>query len=189
MDEDHRPDGYRVIDSDVVYQSSFTTIRIDDVEMPDGTTSKREIAEHPSAVGAVVIDADDKVVLLRHYRHALRQYFLELPAGKLDVDGEPAAQAMQRELSEEVELQAGTLTPLLHYTNSAGWTTEQTTVYLATDLSPAPRPDDFSLEHEEADMDIVRLPLEEAVQMVRDGQIVDSKTVIGLLAVVDTRRR
>lgn len=188
MQEESLSHAYDVVDSKIVYESSFTTIRVDDVRMPGGTTSKREIAEHPSAVGAVVIDSDDNVLLLRHYRHALRDHFLELPAGKLDVDGEPADQAMQRELAEEVELRAQTLTPLLQYTNSAGWTTERTTVYLATDLVSAPRPGDFELEHEEADMEVIRMPLSEALQMVRDGQIVDSKTVIGLLAVADTRR-
>ncbi|MGI9016624.1 MAG: NUDIX domain-containing protein [Euzebya sp.] len=181
-------DDYQVTDAQVAYRSRFTTIRVDQVLMPDGHVGTREIAEHPSAVGAVVIDSDDTVVLLRHYRHALAAFFLELPAGKLDVDGEPAAQAMQRELAEEVELQADTLTELLTYTNSAGWTTERTTVYLATDLVPAPRPEDFDLQHEEADMDILRVPFDQAVAMVHDGQIVDSKTVIGLLMVADRRR-
>ncbi len=156
--------------------------------MPDGGVGEREIAQHLSAVGAVVLHDDDTVVLLRQYRHAFGDRFLELPAGKLDVEGEDPTPAMQRELAEEVQLRAGTLTPLLTYTNSAGWTTETTTVFLATDLEPAPRPEGFALEHEEAEMEVLRIAFDEAVAMVHDGRIVDSKTVIGLLAVADRRR-
>jgi 8-oxo-dGDP phosphatase len=179
---------FELLTREVPYSSSFNEVRLDTVRMPDGSESIREIVDHMDAVGAVVLDADDRVVLIRHYRHAFADHFLELPAGKLDVDGEDRAAAMQRELAEEVELQAGELVELLTYTNSAGWTTERTTVYLATDLQPAPRPDDFVLEHEEADMQVQRVPLDEAVAMVHDGRIVDSKTVIGLLAVADRRR-
>lgn len=180
---------YQLIDRDVRYQSSFSTVLVDTVQMPDGSTTTREIVDHMPAVGAVPLDADDRVVLLRQYRHSMGRHFLEIPAGKLDVDGEDVADAMQRELAEEVELTAGRMELLLTFTNSAGWTTEQTHVYLATDLQPAPRPDGFVLEHEEADMQVLRVPLDEAVAMVHDGRIVDSKTVIGLLATADRRRR
>ena len=88
----------------------------------------------------------------------------------------------------EVQLTAGTLTHLTTFTNSAGWTTERTTVYLAEDLEPAPRPDDFVLEHEEADMEVIRVPLDEAIAMVHDGRIVDAKTVVGLLAIASLQR-
>lgn len=188
MPDNPSASGYTVLSSKVAYESPFTTIRVDEVAMPDGTTSTREIAEHPSAVGAVVIDDDDHVVLLRQYRHSLRQHFLEIPAGKLDAGDEPPEEAMQRELAEEIEMRAGTLTTLLCYTNSAGWTTEQTTVYLATNTAHEPRPDGFELEAEEADMEVVRLPFDDAIDMVRSGDIVDSKTVIGLLAVADRRQ-
>lgn len=176
---------YEVISSEEAFTSRFTTIRVDQVRMPDGKVTDREIAEHPSAVGAVALDDDGQVVLLRQYRHAFGRKFLELPAGKLDVEGEDPAEAMHRELAEEVQLAAGTMTHLVTFTNSAGWTTERTSVYLATDLSPAPRPDGFVLEHEEADMEVLRVPLSEAVAMVHDGRIVDVKTVVGLLAVAN----
>jgi ADP-ribose pyrophosphatase len=181
-------DGYEVLDSEEAFSSRFTRIRVDTVRMPDGKVTDREIAEHMSAVGAVPLDADGNVVLLRQYRHAFGQHFLEVPAGKLDVEGEDTAEAMQRELAEEVQLTAGTLTHLTTFTNSAGWTTERTTVYLAEDLVPAPRPDDFVLEHEEADMEVIRVPLDEAIAMVHDGRIVDAKTVVGLLAIASLRR-
>lgn len=176
---------YEVLSSTKPYASRFTTIRVDEVRMPDGHVTDREIAEHLPAVGAVPLDSDGNVVLLRQYRHAFGTAFLEVPAGKLDVEGEDPAEAMQRELAEEVELRAGTLEHLVTFNNSAGWTTEWTAVYLATDLTPVPRPDDFVLEHEEADMEVLRVPLAEAVAMVHDGRIVDAKTVVGLLAVAN----
>lgn len=180
---------YEVASSDVLYESRFSRVRIDTVRMPDGSTTEREIVEHLSGFGAVPLDADDHVVLLRQYRHSMGRHFLEIPAGKLDVEGEEVVAGMQRELAEEIEMAAGSLEPLLTFTNSAGWTTETTHVYLATDLRPAPRPDGFELRHEEADMQVVRVPFDEAVAMVQDGRIVDSKTVIGLLALADRRRR
>jgi 8-oxo-dGTP pyrophosphatase MutT (NUDIX family) len=188
MDE-ARPHDYEVLGSEEVFRSRFTTIREDRVRMPGGGESVREIADHPDAVGAVVLDEEGAVVLLRHYRHAFGRRFLELPAGKLDVAGEDPAVAMQRELAEEVMLRAGTLEPLLTYTNSAGWTTERTTVFLATDLQPADRPDGFELDGEEAELEVLRVPFDRAVAMVHAGEIVDSKTVIGLLAVSDRHRR
>ena len=183
------PPPFVVTSSDVRYESRFSRVRVDTVQMSDGTTTEREIVEHLSAVGALPLDDDDQVVMLRQYRHSMGRHFLEIPAGKLDVDGEDIADAMQRELVEEIEMTAAGMEHLLTYTNSAGWTTETTHVYLATGLTPAPRPDGFLLQHEEADMEIVRLAFDDAVAMVHDGRIVDSKTVIALLALADRRRQ
>lgn len=180
---------FTVESSEEVYRSRFNRIRIDHVRMPDGDTTDREIVEHLSAVGAVPLTAQGEVVLLRQYRHAFGERFWEIPAGKLDQDGEDPAEAMQRELAEEVQLRAGRLEHLLTFTNSAGWNDERTHVYLATELVDAPRPGDFTLRHEEADMEIRRVPLERAVQMVHDGEIVDAKTVVGLLALASRRQR
>ena len=183
------PPEFEVTGSEVRYTSGWNTVRVDTGRMPDGRTTEREIVEHLSAVGAVAIDAEDRVLLLRQYRHAFGRRYLEVPAGKLDVDGEDLAAAMQRELAEEVEVAAGSLEPLLSYTNSAGWCTETTHVFLATDLRAVPRPSGFEATHEEADMEVLRIDVDEAVAMVRRGEIVDSKTVIGLLAVADRRAR
>ncbi|MEE8603483.1 NUDIX domain-containing protein [Euzebya tangerina] len=173
---------FTVESSETVFESRWTTIRRDQVRMPDGSSALREIAEHLSAVGVVPIDGDDNVVMLRQYRHAFGDHFLEIPAGVLDVADEERVAAVRRELVEEVALHADSVQELLTFTNSAGWTTETTTVYLATDLQPTERPADFVLEAEEADMTVVRIPLDEAVRMVHEGEIVDAKTVIGLLA-------
>lgn len=181
-DVDH---DFEVLGSEEVFSSRFTRIRVDRVRMPGGTVGQREIAEHLSAVGVVPLTDDGQVILLRQYRHAFGTRFLEIPAGILDVDGEDPADAARRELVEEVAMDASTLAHLLTFTNSAGWTTERTSVYLATGLTAVPRPSDFALEHEEADMDVLSIPLGEALELVRTGGIVDAKTVVGLLALAD----
>lgn len=173
---------YEALDSRVVHDG-WSTVRVDTVRMPDGETAEREIVEHMSAVAVVPVLGDGTVVMLRQYRHAVGQYLLEIPAGVLDVEGEGEADAAQRELAEEVGMRAGRLEHLTTFHNSAGWSTERTHVFVGLDLEEAPRPEDFDLEHEEADMEIVRLPLEDAVAAVAAGEITDAKTVVGLLMV------
>lgn len=171
---------YETLDSTVVHDG-FSAVRVDRVRMPDGAETEREVVEHVDAVAVVPVFDDGTVVLLRQYRHPVGRYLLEIPAGILDVDGEDEVEAAQRELAEEVGLRAGQITHLTTIQNSAGWSTEQTHVYLGRDLAATEPPADFVLEHEEADMEVVRLPLDEAVAAVEDGRITDAKTVVGLL--------
>ena len=172
---------FDVVSSEVTHKGALSTLRVDEVEMPDGSIAQREIVEHDSAVAVVALEPDGRVVLIRHYRHAVGERVLEIPAGKLDVDGEAPADAAKRELTEEVGLQADSLTQLTHFHNSAGWSEEATTVYLAVDVRPGEAPEGFVAEHEEADIEVVRMPLGEALALVDTGEITDAKTVIGLL--------
>ncbi len=119
--------------------------------------------------------------MLRQYRHPVGERLLELPAGKLDVDGESREDAARRELCEEVGLEAGELVELATFHNSAGWTDESTTVYLARDVRPAPTPPGFTATAEEADMEVVRLPLAQAVALAAAGELCDAKTIVGVL--------
>lgn len=172
---------YAVEDSRVAYDGELSRVRVDRVRMPDGSLATREIIEHPDAVAVVPVHADGTVVLLRQYRHPVGTSVLEVPAGKLDVTGEEPGAAARRELAEEVGLSAGALVELLTFHNSSGWTDETTTVYLATDLRAVDAPADFTAEAEEADMAVVRMPLGEAADAARRGELSDAKTVIGLL--------
>ena len=171
---------FETLDSRVAHEG-FSTVRIDTVRMPDGDETEREVVEHVSAVAVVPVLADGSVVLVRQYRHPVGQYLLEIPAGILDVEGEDLTEAARRELAEEVGLHAGRLDHLTTFENSAGWSTERTHVYVGRDLAETDPPEDFVLEHEEADMELVRLPFDEAVEAVTRGEITDAKTVIGLL--------
>lgn len=175
---------YETESSDIVYEG-FSTVRVDRVRMPDGSLAEREIVEHTDAVAVVPIDAEGRVVLLRQYRHALGEPALEIPAGKLDVAGEAREAAARRELLEETGLEAGGLEHLVSFRNSGGWTDEETTVYLARDVRPGDVPEDFTATAEEADMEVVRLPLADALAAARRGEIIDAKTLIGLLLSAD----
>lgn len=180
---DTTDDRFAVVDSTVTHEGMMSTLRVDEVAMPDGATVAREVAQHPNAVAVVPLTGDGKVVLVRQYRHPVGRYELEIPAGLLDVDGEGEREAAQRELAEEIRMTAGRLERLTRFWNSAGWTDEATTLFVGRDLVAATPDDDFVAEAEEADMEVVRLPLTDAVAMVRSGAISDAKTVIGLLFV------
>jgi 8-oxo-dGDP phosphatase len=172
---------FEVRSSDVAHRGVLSTVRVDEVVMPDGEVGEREVVEHADAVAVVPIDERGQVVLIRHYRHAVGRYLLEIPAGKLDVDGESALDAARRELLEEVGLVAGDLQELTCFYNSSGWTDEMTTVYLAPAAVAGDRPEGFVADGEEADLQELRMPLPDAVRAVMTGEINDAKTVIGLL--------
>ncbi len=180
---------YQVESSDVTHNGVMATVRVDRLRTPDGDVVQREVVEHSGAVAIVAVDDDGQVVLVRQYRHAVGDRVLELPAGKLDVEGELYEAAARRELLEEVGLEAVELVELTRFYNSAGWTDEQTTVFVALGLREGSVPADFTPKAEEADMDVVRMPLEQAVALAEAGELRDAKTLIGLLMAGSTLRQ
>jgi len=173
---------FEVVGSQVVYDGTLARVRMDRVAMPGGEVAEREIVEHPEAVAVVAVDDHGSVLLVRQYRTALGRHELELPAGLRDVDGEDALATAQRELAEEVTTAAAHWEVLVRFANSGGWTDETTTVYLATGLTQVAVPDGFLAQGEEADLQVVRLPLAEAAARAAAGELTtDAKTLIGLL--------
>lgn len=172
---------FETVSSERPYEGGFFSVRSDEVRMPDGGTARRDVVEHTGAVAVVPIMDDGTVVLLRQYRHPIGGYAIEIPAGKLDVDGEDVAGAAQRELAEEIGHHAGRLDKLLTFHNSVGWTDEVTHLFVGRDLEGVDRPSGFEAKGEEADMEILRLPMDACLEMIADGSITDAKTVIGLL--------
>ena len=170
-----------MLESRPAFDGRFVRVRIDRLRMGDEVVT-REVAETANAVAAVPLHDDATVTLVRQYRHALGRRCLEIPAGKLDVEGEDPEAAMHRELAEEVRL-AGDLEHLVTFANSAGLLTEVTHVYLATGLHEADLPDGFVADGEEAGMEIVRLPVAEALEAVLSEPAADAKTLLGLLLV------
>ena len=181
------PHAFEVLDSETLFEGHVISLRRDTVTMPGGGDSVREIVHHPGAVAVVALDADDRVLLLRQYRHAVGRYLWELPAGLRDADGEPPLETAKRELAEEVLLAAARWSLLLSVNNSPGFSDELVQIYLAEGLSDVDRPDGFVVEHEEADMTVERVPLAEAVQRVFDGDIRNSSAVAGILAAAQYR--
>ena len=172
--------GFETIASEEWY-AGRSTVRVDTVRTPDGRDVSREIVTHDDAVAIVPVTTDGRVVLLRQYRHAVGTHVLEIPAGTLDVEGEGPVAAAERELAEETGYRSASYEHLVTFANSAGWTDEQTHVYLARDVSDGGVPDGFEAEAEEADMTLVYLDFDDAVGAARRGEIMDAKTLVGLL--------
>ncbi|MCV2489016.1 NUDIX hydrolase [Geodermatophilus sp. YIM 151500] len=178
---------YEVLASEPVFDGPIISLRRDTVTMPDGGDSVRDVVRHPGAVAVVALDEQERVVLLRQYRHPVAAYLWELPAGLRDADGEPPLDTARRELAEEARLAAGRWSLLVTTYSSPGFSDEQVLVYLAEELSEVEPPEDFVVEFEELDMEVVRVPLAEAVQRVFDGDIRNGTAVAGLLAAAQHR--
>ena len=182
MSEPARPGEYELLGTETVYEGRVITLVKDTVAMPEGGDSVREVVRHPGAVAVVALDDDGNVVLLRQYRHPVGGYLWELPAGLRDAEGEPPLETAKRELAEEVQLAAERWSLLTTSFSTPGFCDELVLVYLAEGLSDVDRPDGFTVEHEELDLQVRRVPLGEAVQRVFAGEIRNAAAVIGLLA-------
>jgi 8-oxo-dGDP phosphatase len=179
--------GFTVVSSTPNFTGRIITVRTDRLRMPDGTESDREIIVHPGAVAIVALDDQDRVVLVRQFRQPVGRLLDEIPAGLLDVDGEPALVAAQRELYEEAALRADEWLVLLDLLSSPGMTNEAVRVYLARGLTDVSADEKFVGEHEEATMTLRRVPLAEAQDAVFAGQITNASAVAGILACVVAR--
>ena len=180
---------FEVTDSREVFAGKVITVRSDTVTMPGGGTSQRDVVEHPGAVGIVALDGaegEERVLTVRQYRHPVRRRLVELPAGLLDQQDEPAVDAAARELVEETGHEAGRWDVLVDALNSPGMANEAIRIYLARDLRQVDQPE---AEHEEADMTTAWIPLTEAVEAVMQGKVENGMAVMGILAAAEARRR
>lgn len=159
--------------------SDFVT---DEVGTPSGQTVLREYLLHPGAVAVIACDDAGRVAVVDQYRHPAGFRLLEPPAGLLDVAGESFLAAAQRELAEEAGLAAADWRVLVDLFTSPGCSTESVRVFLARDLRPAPAPDGFRREAEEALMSLGWARLEDVVDAVYAGRVQNSALVSGVLA-------
>ncbi|SDJ24143.1 ADP-ribose pyrophosphatase [Frankineae bacterium MT45] len=182
IDRPAAPTDYEVLSSTPIFSGRVISLRTDEVRMSDGSVATREVVAHPGAVAILALDGADQVVLVNQYRHPVRSYLDELPAGLLDVEGEAPLAGAQRELFEEAALRAGRWDVLVDIHPSPGMSDESVRVYLARDLSDVAEQERFVAEHEEITMTVRRLPLDEAISLVLAGQITNASAVAGILA-------
>lgn len=159
---------------DRLYEGKIINLRIDTVELPEKKYSKREIIEHPGGVGIIPVTEDNCIILVKQFRKAVNRMLLEIPAGKLEVNEEPRETAI-RELREETGYDAENLKYLLEFYTSPGYTNEKIYLFLASGLI-----------YGEQDLDegefceIEKYNIEELTKMIDRGEIIDSKTIIGI---------
>ena len=169
--------GFRRLDEDLVYDGFVIDVAIGRFETPEGEIVTRDVVHHPGAV-AVVAMVEGHAVLVRQYRAACDVDLLELPAGKRDLDGEPAELTARRELREEVGLEAGEMTHLASFYTSPGFCDEQLDVFLATGCTAVPN----NLQGpEELAMTIEHHALADVPALIASGELCDAKSIVGLL--------
>ncbi len=160
----------------------IVALRRDTIRSPEGAeTFGRLVLEHPGAVIVLAVDDDERVACVRQYRHPAAGTYLELPAGLRDADDEDPLETAKRELREEVELEATEWRRLFALWPSAGITAERHVFFLARGLIRASR-GDFALEHEEAEMEMLWVPIHDLVDAVLDGRVTEEPIAVAVLA-------
>jgi len=173
----------KVLSSDRVFEGKIINLRVDTVELPGGRAGVREVVEYPGAVAVVALNDGGELYLVRQYRHPVAKELLEIPAGKME-PGESTEDCARRELLEETGCVAEELKPLLRFFSTPGFTTEEMHLFLAAGLAQGEQsPDDDEC------IDVVTVPFERAVEMVWSGEICDAKSVAGILAAQEYRRK
>jgi 8-oxo-dGDP phosphatase len=177
------PERWPVLSSEEVMRGAIIRVRRDVVLMPDGDAAGREMVEHPGAVAVLALDEAGRVLLIRQYRHPVQALLWEIPAGLRDVDGEPPLLTAERELREEAGYQAADWHVLADFFSSPGISTERLRVFLARGLSRAPRAGQgYVPRHEESQLVVGWLPLEQAVARFLAGDLRNGVTAVGILA-------
>jgi 8-oxo-dGTP pyrophosphatase MutT (NUDIX family) len=177
---------FETVSSETIYVGKIFALRSDEVRMPHGNVAKREVIEHYGAVAVVAMDDANNIVMVYQYRHPVGRRLWELPAGLLDLSGEPPHISAARELKEEAGLEAAEWRVLVDMVSAPGFSDESVRIYLATGITDVGRPD---AHDEEADLQVKWFPLEEARRMVLDGTIVNSIAIAGILAAHDVEDR
>lgn len=172
------PLNVEVLRSEHAFEGRVWSVRRDAFRY-GGTEITREYLDHPGAVAVLAVDDQDRVLLIQQYRHPIRMRDWELPAGLLDVDGEPELEAAQRELAEEADLRADHWERLAFFHTSPGGSDESLTVFLATGVGDAGEV--FARSEEEADILVRWVPFAEVLEAVLTGQLTNAILQIAVL--------
>jgi ADP-ribose diphosphatase len=164
-----------------IHEGRVVNLSVDTVRFPDGSTGELEFIAHSGAAAVLPVLSDPKgddpqILMIRQYRYASGGYLYEVPAGRPDAPGEPWESVARRELEEETGLIAGKLVKLTAIYTTPGFTDEQIHLFIATDLTAGKQ----TLDTDEF-VEPVRMKLSRALEMIRDGEITDAKTICTIL--------
>ena len=164
------------VSSELKYKGVIVDVYLDRAELCDGKIARREVVKHPGGVTVLPVDSDGMCYMVRQYRYPIGEVTLEVPAGKLDAPDEDPLVCAERELSEETGYTAARITKLTTIATTVGFSNEKIHLYAAEGLTAGKQHTD-----EDEFINVVKVPLEEAVAMAQDGRIVDAKSVISIL--------
>ncbi|GAE30964.1 NUDIX hydrolase [Halalkalibacter hemicellulosilyticus] len=164
----------KTIKTTEIYKGKIIDLQLEEVELPDGRTSIREVIKHPGAVAVLPIKEDGKLVLVRQYRKALQKSIIEIPAGKLEENEEPKLAAM-RELEEETGYKTNSLTFIGSFYTSPGFADELIHLYVTRDLEVGQSQTD-----EDEFIDVLEIDLQEAEKLIEEQKIHDAKTMYAI---------
>ncbi|WZL74914.1 NUDIX hydrolase [Clostridiaceae bacterium 35-E11] len=166
----------KTLKSQKIYEGKMIDLRVDTVKLPGEKHATREIVEHPGAVAIVPITEEGKIIMIKQFRKPVDEALLEVPAGKLDENEDPSVCAA-RELKEETGYEAENIKFLFKFYTSPGFSNEIMYLYVATQLTPGE-----AMPDEDEYIDMESYPLEKLLDMIHNGEIKDSKTIIGIMA-------
>ena len=166
---------FTTLKSEVIYRGRVFTLRKDEVRLPDGNTTSLDILEHNGGIAMIPLDAEGNIWFVRQYRQAAGRVLLEIPAGTLERTETPA-ENVHRELQEEIGMDARRVDLVGACFLAPGYSSEYMHIFLARDLFPAALQGD-----EDEFLEVVKIPLGEALEMIPQGVFQDAKTILGLL--------
>lgn len=162
----------KTIKTEQIFNGKVLSLRVDDVELPNGKYSKRELIKHPGAVAVIAITNENKIVMVEQYRKALEQSLIEIPAGKLE-PGEAPSVTAARELEEETGYVSGKMEHIISFYTSPGFADEIVHLYIATELQ---KKENSAACDEDEFVEVMEISLEEAQQYIKEKRIYDVKT-------------
>ena len=164
----------KINDIQIIHRGSVYNLIRENVTLDNGVITDMEFVEHPGATAIIPMLNESRIILLKQYRHALRKYIWEIPAGTIDPQ-EPVISCAKRELIEETGYSAGQWRKLGEITPVPGYSDEKIHIYLATDLQPAEQ----DLDRDEI-INVHEVDYNEAIEMIKAGKIQDAKSIAGL---------
>jgi ADP-ribose pyrophosphatase len=167
----------KTLSSQTIYEGKIISLRLEEVELPDGNRAKRELVQHPGAVALIPITNEGKIILVKQYRKSLNRTLIEIPAGRIEVGEDPKITAL-RELEEETGYGAREVTYIQSFATSPGFADEIIHLYLAENLYEIENP---AAGDEDEFIELLEATIDEAEQMVAAGDIYDAKTAFAVI--------